>query len=227
MNLTASARASYRVAIYARVSTGDQRCELQLNELREFVARSGWMVAEEYIDLGFTGSTTNRPALIRLMKDASMKRFAAVLVWKLDRFGRSVRQLVTNVQRLDELGIRFLAPNQSIDTDAKSPTGRLMMHILAAMAEFERDLIRERVNAGLTEYRQAYEGGRIGKDRHSRSGKDLAVGRPRKIFRRGQAVKLRDAGLSWRAIAKQMGVPETTIRRVFKELKVSERPSAP
>ncbi len=203
----------YPVVIYARVSTDDQRCEMQLTELREYAARSGWTIAHEYIDQGYSGSKADRPALMRLMRDANMKRFAAVIVWKLDRFGRSVSQLVQNVRRLDELGVRFLVPSQSIDTDHKSPTGRLMMHILAAMAEFERDLIRERVNAGLTDYRLDYAKGRIGKERHSRSGKDLAVGRPKKIFRRDVAAKLRERGESWRAIANTMGVPVTTVRR--------------
>jgi DNA invertase Pin-like site-specific DNA recombinase len=203
----------YPVVIYARVSTDDQRCEMQLTELREYAARSGWTIAHEYIDQGYSGSKSDRPALMQLMRDANMKRFAAVIVWKLDRFGRSVSQLVQNVRRLDELGVRFLVPSQSIDTDHKSPTGRLMMHILAAMAEFERDLIRERVNAGLTDYRVDYAKGRIGTARHSRSGKDLAVGRPKKIFRRDVATKMRARGDSWRAIAKAMGVPVTTVRR--------------
>jgi putative DNA-invertase from lambdoid prophage Rac len=211
-----STNQTYPVAIYARVSTYDQRCEMQLKELREYAARAGWDIATECIDHGYSGSKAERPALTKLMKDANMKRFAAVVVWKLDRFGRSVNQLVQNIRRLDELGIRFLVPSQSIDTDQKSPTGRLMMHILAAMAEFERDLIRERVNAGLTDYRNDWERGRVGKDRHSRSGKDLAVGRPRKIFRRDQAAKLRKEGLSWRAIEKQLGVPQATIRRALK-----------
>jgi len=217
MKLTVSEQATYPVAIYARVSTTDQRCEMQLAELRDYVARAGWQIAEEYIDQGYSGSRSDRPAFLRLMKAADMKRFRAVIVWKMDRFGRSLRQLVSNVQRLDDLGIRFLVPSQSIDTDQKSPTGRLLMHILGAMAEFERDIIRERVNAGLADYRSDFEKGRIGKDRHSRSGKDLPIGRRQNIFRRDQAAKLREQGLSWRAIAKQIGVPVTTIRRSLRE----------
>jgi putative DNA-invertase from lambdoid prophage Rac len=203
----------YSVCIYARVSTDDQQCAMQLSELREYADRAGWQIAHEYIDQGYSGSKADRPALMELMRDANMKRFAAVVVWKLDRFGRSVSQLVQNVRRLDELNVRFLVPSQSIDTDQKSPTGRLMMHILAAMAEFERDLIRERVNAGLADYRKDYARGRIGHDRHSRSGKDLAVGRPRKVFRRDVATRLREKGLSWRAVARAMDVPMSTVRR--------------
>jgi putative DNA-invertase from lambdoid prophage Rac len=205
----------YPVVVYARVSTYDQNCALQLSELREYAARSGWKIADEYIDEGISGAKADRPALVQLMKDASMKRFQAVLVSKMDRFGRSVQQLITNVRELDELGIRFLAPSQSIDTDHKSPTGRLMMHILAAMAEFERELIRERTGAGAASYRAAYARGEVGKTRHSRSRKDLAIGRPRNIFRRDVAAKMRADGLSWRAIAKTMKVPMTTIRRSF------------
>lgn len=203
------------VAIYARVSTEDQKCEMQLAELREFAGRAGWTVAEEYIDHGFSGAKADRPALLRLMADANMRRFGAVLVWKLDRFGRSVQQLVDQIQTLDRLGIRFLAPSQSIDTDHKSPTGRLLLNILAALAEFERDLIRERVNAGIADYRRAQKSGRLGKDRHSRSGRDLAIGRPRRVFRRDVAARMRARGLSWRAIAKELGVPSSTVRRAF------------
>jgi putative DNA-invertase from lambdoid prophage Rac len=206
------------VAIYARVSTYDQNCELQLTELREYAARSRWTVAEEYVDHGVSGSKADRPALSRLMKDAHLKRFSAVLVWKLDRFGRSMQQLVDHIQILDGLGIRFLVPSQSIDTDQRSPTGRLLLNILMALSVFERDLIRERVNAGLTSYERAYTAGQIGKQRHSRSGKDLAIGRPQKIFRRDEAARLREEGYSWRAIARRIGVPESTIRRALKLL---------
>jgi DNA invertase Pin-like site-specific DNA recombinase len=207
---------SYSVVIYARVSTSDQRCEMQLSELREYCKRAGWLVVDEYIDKGFSGMRADRPAFVRMMKDANMKRFQGVIVWRLDRFGRSLTQLVSNILRLDELGIRFLVPSQSIDTDQKSPTGRLLLNILASIAEFERELIRERVNAGLADYQSDYHAGRVGKERHSRSGKDLAVGRPQKIFRRDQAAKLRKGGMSFRAIAAKMGVPETSIRRSLK-----------
>ena len=199
--------------IYARVSTSDQKCEMQLTELREYAQRCGLTITQEYVDRGFSGAKSDRPALGRLMADASMKRFAVLLVWKLDRFGRSVRQLVDHIQTLDRLGIRFVVPTQAIDTDQRSPVGRLLLNVLAALAEFERDLIRERVTAGLSEYRRAYVGGRVGHDRHSRSGRDLAVGRPRKIFRRDQVAQMRKAGQSWRAIAAALGVPVSTVRR--------------
>jgi len=207
---------AYQVAIYARVSTSDQRCEIQLTELRGYVKRAGWMISDEYVDQGYSGTRADRPAFLRMMRDAVMKRFQAVIVLKLDRFGRSLQQLMTNIQRLDELGIRFLAPTQSIDTDVRSPTGRLLMNMLGAIAEFEREMIRERTIGGQGSYRADYKAGRVGKERHSRSGKDLPHGRPRVIFRHDQAARLRKQGLSYRAIAKKMEVAETTIRRFLK-----------
>lgn len=187
-------------AIYARVSTSDQKCDLQLTELRGYAARSGWEVAE-YVDQGVSGTKRNRPALDRLMKDARFKRFGAVLVWKLDRFGRSLQQLVDNVQSLDNLGIRFIAVTQSIDTDQRSPMGKFLMHLFAAFAEFERDLIVERVKAGVAEAR--------------RQGKHC--GRPARVFRRDRVAEMRSQGKSWREIAWELKLPVTTVRRAAAE----------
>ena len=196
-------------AIYARVSTLDQFCEMQRSELGEFLERMTWAKVE-YVDKASTRG--RRPMLEKLLADARQRKFDVVLVWKLDRFGRSVRELVENIQTLDGLGIRFMVPSQSIDTDQKNPTGRLLMHVLAAVAEFERDLIRERVVGGQAEYERAYKAGKVGKERHSRSGKDLPIGRPAKVFRRDEAERLRRAGLSWRRIARALRVPASTIR---------------
>lgn len=186
-----------KCAIYARVSTSDQKCEMQLTELREFASRMQWPIAKEYVDHGWSGTRSDRPALHSLMRDASLRRFDAVLTWRLDRFGRSVGQLIANIQRLDQRGIRFIVPGQSIDTDQKSPTGRLIINILASVAEFERDLIQERVKAGVAQAK--------------RQGKHC--GRPSKIFRRDRALELRGAGESWREIARTLGVPVSTVRR--------------
>lgn len=101
---------------------------MQPRELREYAARQGWTVDGEYIDHGVSGANADRPALKSLMSDARLKRFSAVVVWKLDRFGRSVQQLIENVQTLDALGVRFVAPNQAIDTDQLNPAGRLLLH---------------------------------------------------------------------------------------------------
>lgn len=129
------------IAIYARVSTTDQNCAMQLRELRDYAGRQGWQVFQEYLDHGISGAKATRPALGRLMADARMKRFDAVVVWKIDRFGRSVSQLVENVQLLDSCGVRFIAITQGIDTDQRNPCGRLLLHILASLAEFERETI--------------------------------------------------------------------------------------
>ncbi len=182
-------------AIYARVSTSDQKCDLQLTELRAYAERSGWTVTE-YVDQGVSGTKRSRPALDRLMQDARLKKFAVVLVWKLDRFGRSLQQLVDNVQDLDRFGIRFIAVTQAIDTDQRSPMGKFLMHLFAAFAEFERDLIVERVKAGVAEAK--------------RQGKHC--GRPARVFRRDVVAQMRSQGHSWRDIAFQLKLPVSTLR---------------
>jgi DNA invertase Pin-like site-specific DNA recombinase len=205
-----------KVAIYARVSTTDQHCDMQLTELRAYVDRSKWYLFDLYVDEGFSGFRRDRPQLKRLLEDANLKRFDIVLVWKIDRFARSVQQLNEYIQTFDRLNVRFIIPSQSIDTDQRNPTARLLLNMLGVLSEFERDLIRERVNAGMTEYQRAHRAGKIGTDRHSRSGKDLPPGRPSKIFRRDEASRLRDSGMSWRKIARKLGVPQSTIRLALK-----------
>src|SRR5579864_2155409 len=138
-----------KAAIYARVSTQDQNCEMQLKELREYCQRRGWEITSEYVDNGWSGVKARRPELDRLMADARQRRCDVVLVWKLDRWGRSLAHLVQTVQELSGLGVRFVAVTQNIDTDENNPRARLLMHLMAAFAEFERDLIRERVKAGV------------------------------------------------------------------------------
>lgn len=137
------------VAIYARVSTEDQKCDLQLNECREYCERRGWRVVAEYVDTGWSGAKKSRPQLDKLMSAARRHMFDIVLCWKLDRFGRSVSNLLEQIQELNHGGVRFLVITQSIDTDDANPSSRLLLQILAAVAEFERSMIRERVKAGL------------------------------------------------------------------------------
>ena len=138
-----------RVAIYARVSTADQSCGMQLRELREYTERRGWTLAREYVDTGWSGAKTSRPELDRLMRDAGLRRFDAVIVWKLDRWGRSVAHSIKSIQELIALEIRFLAITQNIDTDESNPMSRFLLHIFAAFAELEREMIRERVATGI------------------------------------------------------------------------------
>jgi DNA invertase Pin-like site-specific DNA recombinase len=138
-----------RVALYSRVSTntGQQSPEMQLRELREYVSRRGWRIVDEYTDHGVSGAKESRPALNRLMADAHRRRFDAVLVWKLDRFGRSLRHLVNALAEFEALGIAFVSLRDNLDLS--TPAGRLMFQIIGAMAEFERTLIAERVKAGM------------------------------------------------------------------------------
>lgn len=203
-----------RCAIYARVSTTDQKCAMQLTELQGYAERSDWSFVD-YVDEGVSGVKARRPALDRLMADGRLKKFDVVICWKLDRFGRSMSNLVENIRELDALGIRFICPTQGIDTNHKSPTGKLILHILAALAEFERELTRERTEAGVKQFRANFKAGRIGKDLHTRSKKDLPIGRPARVFRRDRAVELRSQGLSFRAISKELGVPLGTVHRAL------------
>src|SRR5215831_9047893 len=193
-----------RAAIYARVSTTDQNCELQLTELREYILRHKWENVGEYIDTGWSGAKASRPEFDRLMHDAGRRRFDVVLCWKLDRFGRSVVNCISALQQLKAHGVRFIATSQNIDTDESNPASRFLLHMLMAAAEFERELIRERATAGLTRYRQQYSAGIVGKETRSRSGKNLPVGRPRRIFDREKVRELRAHGLSPRKIAAMM-----------------------
>lgn len=201
-----------QAAIYARVSTVDQNCDMQLTELRAYVARQGWL-SVEYMEKASGKAGSKRPELERLLADARLRKFDIVLVWKLDRFGRSLRHLVENIQTLDAAGVRFIAPNQNIDTDVRSPMGRFMIHLFAAFAEFEHSLMMERVNAGVGEYKRAYTAGEVGKQRSSRSGKNLAPHRPPIVYRRDQALEMRIAGHSWRRIASDLNVDVSTVRR--------------
>jgi len=149
-----------KAGIYARVSTVDQQPENQLAELRQYVAARGWQ-ATEYIDHGISGSRESRPALDRMLKDARRRRIDVVVVWRLDRLGRSLRHLVVTLAELDQLEVGFVSINEGIDLG--TPAGRLQMHILAAIAEFERGRIIERVRAGLARARA--QGTRLGRPR--------------------------------------------------------------
>ncbi len=186
-------------AIYVRVSTADQHNEMQLHELREYTARMGWS-SVEYSDKT-SGTKAKRPGLDALMLDARARKFDVVLVYKLDRFARSLQHLITNIQALDSYGIRFVCVTQGIDTDKNNPASRLMLHILGAVAEFERGIIVERVKSGVAEAQ--------------RRGKHC--GRSKRVFRRDEAAKLRKAGMSLRQIGIELGVPFTTIADALKK----------
>jgi len=187
-----------RVALYARVSTanGHQDPEMQLSELREYADRRGWEIAGEYTDHGVSGSKESRPELNRLMADAHRRHFDAVLVWKIDRFGRSLKHLVNALADLGAYGVAFVSLRDNLDLS--TPSGRLMFQIIGAMAEFERALIQERVKAGL---RNAQAKGKL-------------LGRPRRVVDAARIAALRASGASWRAISREVGVGLATVYRV-------------
>jgi DNA invertase Pin-like site-specific DNA recombinase len=148
-----------KTAIYARVSTLDQQPENQLAELRRYVTARRWEAAVEYVDHGVSGSKDRRPALDRLVRDARRRKFDVLVTWKLDRLGRNLKHLITFLEDLQALGVAFVSLGEGID--ATTPAGKLQMHILGAIAEFERGRIVEHVRAGLA--REKAQGKRLGR----------------------------------------------------------------
>jgi DNA invertase Pin-like site-specific DNA recombinase len=148
-----------RCALYARVSTLDQQPENQLAELRRYVTVRGWGDPVEYVDHGVSGAKDRRPALDAVVKDAKRRKFDVLVCWKLDRLGRNLKHLITLLDDLQALGIAFVSLGEGID--ATTPAGKLQMHILGAIAEFERGRIVERVRAGLA--RAKAQGKRLGR----------------------------------------------------------------
>jgi DNA invertase Pin-like site-specific DNA recombinase len=182
-----------RIAIYARVSTDGQDEGMQLTALREMAVNRGWQLQKEYVDHGVS-SRDFRPQLKMLMRDAHKRKFDIVAVWKFDRFARSTKELVFGLEQFQNLGIDFVSVTQAIDTSG--PMGRLVFSVLAAIAEFERDLIRERVLAGIKEAK--------------RRGKHC--GRPMIDFDVDSAAELRKGGMSWRKLEAATGVPVHLLR---------------
>jgi DNA invertase Pin-like site-specific DNA recombinase len=177
-----------KVALYARVSTTDQRADLQLDALRQLATQRGWIVVGEYLDEGYSGTRDRRPALDKLMNDAHKGKFSTVVVWRFDRFGRSLRHLVTALDEFQSLGIGFVSVQDAIDTATAS--GRMMFAVIGAMAQFEAELIRERTVAGLGAARR----------------RGVRLGRPRVRVDVDRALDLRSQGLSFKAIAEKLGV---------------------
>ena len=181
-----------KAAIYARVSTLDQEPENQLQELRRYVEARGW-TGQEYVDRGVSGSKDRRPALDQLVVDAKRRKFDVVCCWRLDRLGRNLRHLVTLIEELETLGIAFVSLGEGID--CTTPAGKLQLHILAALAEFERARIAERVRAGLTRARA----------------QGRTLGRPRLVVAPERLQRVQ--GMTIREAAKVLGVPRSTAQR--------------
>jgi DNA invertase Pin-like site-specific DNA recombinase len=137
-----------KTALYGRVSTANgQDPEMQLRELREYCDRRGWEVAGEYVDAGISGAKEKRPELDKLLADTHKRCFDAVVVWRFDRFARSVSHLLRALESFRSLGIEFVSLSEQVDTS--TPTGKMVFTVLGAVAELERSLIAERVRAGL------------------------------------------------------------------------------
>ncbi|MGA2814392.1 MAG: recombinase family protein [Candidatus Acidiferrum sp.] len=184
-----------RVAIYGRVSTAEQSTAMQIEELKAFCVRRDWDVVEEFTDTGVSGSKESRPALNRLLADAKRRRFDTVLVYRYDRFARSLRQLVNALAEFDALGIHFVSLHEGVDTS--TPNGRLVFGIFASIAEFERELIRGRVRSGIAAARA----------------KGRRLGRPRVSVDAARIGVLRASGRSWRAIGRELGISERSLLR--------------
>src|ERR1035437_7893234 len=171
-----------RIGIYARVSTRDQSCELQVRDLRAFCAARGFDLVGEYVDVGQSGAKDSRPELNKLMDDARKRQFDAIVVWRFDRFARSTKHLLLALEEFRSLGIQLISYQENIDT--ASPLGQALFTIISAVAQLERDLIRERVSAGISNARAC--------------GKQL--GRPQRIVDSAQILRLHADGVSLRQI---------------------------
>ena len=183
-----------RIGIYARVSTKDQSCEMQIRDLRAYCAARGFDLVREYVDVGQSGAKDSRPELNKLMDDARKRQFDAIVVWRFDRFARSTKHLLSALEEFRSLGIQFISYQENIDTS--SALGQALFTIVSAVAQLERDLIRERVSAGIRNARA--------------NGKKL--GRPKSGVDRDRILELKAQGHSLRQIAANLGVGYGTVR---------------
>jgi DNA invertase Pin-like site-specific DNA recombinase len=186
-----------RVALYARVSTLNhgQDPEVQLRELRAYCERRGFEIVDEYVDTGISGSRERRPALDKLLSVCRKRLVDAVVVYRYDRFARSLRQLVNALEEFNSLGIDFVSLHEGVDTS--SPNGRLFFGIFASIAQFERELIRDRVRSGLA----------------AAKAKGKRIGRPKAAVDAFRIASLRRQGRSWAEITRATGVSKGTAQR--------------
>ena len=184
-----------RVAIYARVSTDKQTCENQLNELRSIAERMQYIIVDEFIDEGISGATSSRPSLDALMKSATQRRFDMVMCWSIDRLGRSLQNLIEILNELQSLKVDLFFMQQGLDTSTSA--GRMMFSIFGALAEFERNLIRERVIAG--QQRAISQGVKMGRPTKMNDGLKNAI----KL--------LRERGIGIKQIARELKIGIGTV----------------
>jgi DNA invertase Pin-like site-specific DNA recombinase len=183
-----------RIGIYARVSTRDQSCELQIRDLRAYCVARGFELVREYVDVGQSGAKDSRPELNKLMDDARKRQFDIIIVWRFDRFARSTKHLLTALEEFRSLGIQFISYQENVDTS--TPLGQALFTIVSAVAQLERELIRERVTAGIRNARA--------------NGKQL--GRPKSRVDPERIRQLRAQGNSLQQIATDLGIGYGTVR---------------
>lgn len=192
-----------RVALYARVSTADkgQNPEVQLTPLREYCKARKWSCAGEYVDIGYSGSRDKRPQLDKLMNLVKKRQIDCIVVWKLDRWGRSLKHLINSLAELQSLGVSFVSYSENLDTSTAS--GQLLFHVVGAMAEFERSLIIERVKAGMAVAKA----------------KGVVIGRkPTPPVHLAKIIDvLENENLSSRRIAKKINIPRSTVQRTIQQ----------
>jgi DNA invertase Pin-like site-specific DNA recombinase len=193
------------VALYLRVSTGSQTVANQRRELEDMAKRAGWKIVEVYQDKGISGAKgrNGRPALDRMLNDATRRHFKKLLVWDLSRLGRSLRDLISITDHFQEVGIDLYVHKDAIDTGTAS--GRLFFHMVGAIGEFERERIRERINAGLA--RAKAEGKKLGRPKGTTQAK---------VKHQDEIESLRDAGMSIRKIAGTLRVSTSTVQAALK-----------
>jgi DNA invertase Pin-like site-specific DNA recombinase len=189
-----------RAAIYGRVSTlTNQSTEMQVRDLRQLADRRGFEVIHEYLDKGFSGAKSSRPALDEMLADAKRGKFRILMVWKLDRLGRSLAHLVRLLEDLRACNVELVSFSEGLDFT--TTTGKLLYQMLSAFAEFERDCIRERVRSGL---------------RNARA-KGKTLGRPRTVVDVKRVASLRAQGVGWKRIAGELGVGVGTLYRFVRD----------
>jgi DNA invertase Pin-like site-specific DNA recombinase len=188
-----------KIALYTRVSTHDQSVEMQLSDLRRYCEGRRFKVFKEYNDEGISGAKDRRPALDELMSDARKRKFDAVLCWRFDRFARSTKHLITALEEFRHLGIEFISYQENIDTS--SPLGKAVFTIVSAIAELERNIIVERVKAGI---RRAKENGK-------------RLGRPKRLnLNIEELQRMRDRGLSFKKIGEKVNACAATIYQTLR-----------
>lgn len=199
----------FRAALYARVSTHDQKTlPMQNRAMREYAARRGWTVAMQVKEVA-TGAT-QREGREKLLEAARRREIDGVLVWRLDRWGRSVADLLATLQELEHLGVGFVSLTEALDLT--TPSGRAMAGLLAVFAAFEREILQERVRAGLTHARQ--NGKRLGRPQTAA----LQSGPVRKLYR---------AGVSKAEIARRLQIGRTSVRRILQKSRIMRAEKSP